>query len=72
MGDVSEGVGDGDRAGAGAGGGLTATAAGVGPEAASAPPFASPLIFSTIDSSRLARVLFLTSSPHFWMRSSKS
>jgi hypothetical protein len=30
------------------------------------------LIFSTVDVSRLAKALTLTSSPHFWIRSSSS
>ena len=34
--------------------------------------FINPLIRSTVDGSRLARALTLTSSPHFWIRSSSS
>ena len=34
--------------------------------------FISSLIRSTVDGSRLARALTLTSSPHFWIRSSNS
>ena len=34
--------------------------------------FTSSLIRSTVDGSRLARALTLTSSPHFWIRSSNS
>ena len=45
---------------------------GGGERAASPGACINCLIRSTIDGSRLARALTLTSSPHFWMRSSRS
>ena len=64
----SKGRGEGGRtAAAGEGAGL-----GLGAGVDADDPPASPLIRSTIPSSRLARVLFLTSRPHSWIRSSKS
>lgn len=64
MAGVSEGLGAGARAGAGLGAVAGADFATFG---AVAEPAARCLIRSTVASSRLARVLFFTSSPHFWM-----
>ena len=64
--------------GAGIGFGRTGAsgAAAEGPDGAEAgeagADFDSPRIRSTIPSSKLARVLFLTSSPHVWIRSRRS
>jgi hypothetical protein len=56
------------------GGGVVEAAGAPAPEVAwpAGSCIINPLIRSTVDSSRLARALTLTSSPHFWMRSSSS
>jgi hypothetical protein len=76
MGEVSGGIergvtaGLGAAAGPGAGAGTVDAGGAAAGRALSAP--INSLIRSTVDGSRLAKALTLTSSPHFWIRSSRS